>query len=33
MILYIGKEIPTLTQIETQMALLFEKFSSKIPEK
>lgn len=33
MILYIGKEKPTLKQIETQMKLLFEKFSSKVSEK
>lgn len=28
MILYIGKEKPTFTQIETRMKLLFEKFSN-----
>lgn len=33
MILYIGKEKPTLNQIETSMALLFEKFSNKLPKK
>ena len=27
MILYIGKEIPTLTQLENKMAQLFDKFS------
>ena len=32
MILYIGKEKPTLTQIETQMKLLFKKFSKKVSE-
>ncbi|SFZ90199.1 ribonuclease P protein component [Flaviramulus basaltis] len=32
MILYIGKEKPSLAQIETRMKLLFEKFSSKISE-
>ena len=32
MILYIGKEKPTQTQIETKMKHLFEKFSSKISE-
>ena len=30
MILYIGKEKPTLIQIEKKMKLLFEKFSSKV---
>lgn len=30
MILYIGKDKLTLTQIETKMKLLFEKFSSKV---
>jgi len=30
MILYIGKEKPSLVQIETQMKLLFEKFLSKV---
>ncbi|OEK06032.1 ribonuclease P protein component [Flavivirga aquatica] len=30
MILYIGKDKPTLTQVETRMKLLFEKFSNKI---
>ncbi len=30
MILYIGKDVPTLTQIETKMAQLFEKFSHKV---
>lgn len=30
MILYIGKDKPTLTQIETKMAQLFEKFSNKV---
>tara|TARA_R110000868_G_scaffold173829_1_gene410205 strand:+ start:14606 stop:14983 length:378 start_codon:yes stop_codon:yes gene_type:complete len=30
MILYIGKDKPTLTQIETKMAQLFDKFSSKV---
>ncbi len=33
MILYIGKDKPTLTQIETKMTFLFEKFSNKISEK
>lgn len=32
MILYIGKEKLTLKQIETQMKLLFEKFSTKVSE-
>jgi ribonuclease P protein component len=32
MILYIGKDIPTFTQVETRMKLLFEKFSSKSSE-
>lgn len=32
MILYIGKEKPTLIEIETKMKLLFEKFSSKVSE-
>ena len=32
MILYIGKEKPTLSQIENRMMLLFEKFSSKTSE-
>ena len=32
MILYIGKEKPSLDQIENRMKLLFEKFSSKISE-
>ncbi|GAA3656033.1 ribonuclease P protein component [Flavivirga jejuensis] len=30
MILYIGKDKPTLTQIESKMKPLFEKFSSKV---
>lgn len=30
MVLYIGKDIPTYTLVETKMKLLFEKFSSKI---
>lgn len=29
MILYIGKDIPTFTHVETRMKLLFEKFLSK----
>ncbi|MGB5420320.1 ribonuclease P protein component [Algibacter sp.] len=33
MILYIGKDKPTFTQVETRMKVLFEKFSSKISEK
>lgn len=32
MILYIGKDMPTLTQVETSMKLLFEKFTGKISE-
>ena len=32
MILYIGKDKPTLTQVETSMKLLFEKFSKKVSE-
>lgn len=32
MILYIGKEKPTLKQIETQMNLLFEKFLKAVSE-
>lgn len=28
MILYIGKDLPTLTQVETKMKVLFEKFSN-----
>ena len=32
MILYIGKEKPTLTQIESKMGMLFEKFSDKMSE-
>lgn len=32
MILYIGKEKPTFTQVETRMKVLFEKFSNKISE-
>ncbi|WP_372754083.1 ribonuclease P protein component [Mariniflexile sp.] len=32
MILYIGKDKPTLTQVETRMKLLFEKFSKNISE-
>ena len=32
MILYIGKEKPTLKQIETQMNLLFEKFLKTVSE-
>ncbi len=31
MILYIGKEIPTLTQLENKMDQLFDKFSKKSP--
>jgi len=30
MILYIGKDKPTLFQIETKMKHLFEKFSNKV---
>jgi len=30
MILYIGKEVPTFTEVETKLNLLFEKFSSKV---
>ncbi|SFC96673.1 ribonuclease P protein component [Algibacter pectinivorans] len=33
MILYIGKDKPTLDVVETKMKILFEKFSSKISEK
>ncbi|MFV9551825.1 ribonuclease P protein component [Algibacter sp. PT7-4] len=33
MILYIGKDKPTFTQIENKMNILFEKFSNKISEK
>lgn len=33
MILYIGKEIPDLTHVETNMKLLFERFSSKVSKK
>lgn len=33
MILYIGKDKPTFTQVETIMKMLFEKFSSKVSEK
>lgn len=33
MILYIGKDKPTFTQIETKMKMVFEKFSSKTPKK
>ena len=33
MILYIGKEKPTFTQIETKMKQMFEKFLSKVSEK
>ena len=33
MILYIGKDKPTLAQIETKMKMVFEKFSSKVSEK
>lgn len=32
MILYIGKDKPSLTQVESRMKLLFEKFSRKISE-
>ncbi|WP_303316631.1 ribonuclease P protein component [Flavivirga abyssicola] len=32
MILYIGKDKPTLTQIESKMKHVFEKFSSKVSE-
>lgn len=32
MILYIGKDTPTFTQVETRMKLLFEKFLSKSSE-
>jgi ribonuclease P protein component len=32
MILYIGKDIPTFSQVETRMKLLFEKFLSKSSE-
>ena len=32
MILYIGKEKPTFTQIETKMKQMFEKFLSKVSE-
>jgi ribonuclease P protein component len=32
MILYIGKDKPTLTEVETRMKLLFEKFSKKVSE-
>lgn len=30
MVLYIGKEKPTYTQVETKMKTLFDKFSSKV---
>tara|TARA_R110002050_G_scaffold54303_4_gene122934 strand:+ start:20045 stop:20428 length:384 start_codon:yes stop_codon:yes gene_type:complete len=33
MILYIGKDKPSLTQVENRMKLLFEKFQDKISEK
>jgi len=33
MILYIGKNKPTLTQVENRMKLLFEKFRNKVSEK
>ena len=33
MILYIGKDKPTFTQVETRMKTLFDKFSSKVSEK
>ncbi len=33
MILYIGKDKPTLTQIENRMKLLFQKFETKVSEK
>ncbi|GAA4942278.1 ribonuclease P protein component [Algibacter agarivorans] len=33
MILYIGKDKPTFTQVETRMKILFEKFSNKISKK
>ena len=33
MILYIGKDKPTLTQVENRMKLLFEKFQTKISDK
>jgi ribonuclease P protein component len=32
MVLYIGKELPTFTQVETKMKILFDKFSNKINE-
>lgn len=32
MVLYIGKELPTFTQVETKMKILFDKFSAKINE-
>ncbi|WP_298340850.1 ribonuclease P protein component [uncultured Algibacter sp.] len=32
MILYIGKDKPTYTQVETRMKVLFEKFSSTVSE-
>ena len=33
MILYIGKDKPTFTQVETRMKMVFEKFSNKISNK
>lgn len=33
MILYIGKEKTTFTEVETKMKLLFEKFQNKVSEK
>ena len=33
MILYIGKDKPTLAEVETRMKILFEKFSNKISKK
>jgi ribonuclease P protein component len=32
MVLYIGKELPTLTLVETKMKTLFDKFSEKVSE-
>ena len=32
MVLYIGKEIPTISQVETKMKTLFDKFSAKVSE-
>ncbi|MDO5969131.1 ribonuclease P protein component [Flavivirga aquimarina] len=32
MILYIGKDKPTMTQVESRMKLLFEKFSNKVSQ-